>query len=501
MKAKYLWVAALFILVFIGCDDTTGTLGMGVLPESDIITVDTISFSVRTESTTPPKDDEGRDRGVYAKTVKGYVGRFTDTENGFGYYEGSFLTELNCIDDLEFPKPYDAVTNRTQLNMAGDLEEAFVGARVNLEYYDFFGDSMNLMKIGIYELEEKLEKNHYTNIDPSLYTNPSRFLGSKTFTAIDQSDDSQNASSSNPFSITIPIPDHIGKNIIQQNWDHPEYFEESKTFIDNVFKGLHVKNEVGDGTVLYINQAHLQVLFNSFVVDSVGDIIQKTDESGDSLRVYHRYFSSTMEVNQANEIKISDEVKQKAEEKEHTYLKSPAGIWTRGILPIAEFARKLDLEKDTINAVKLTFTGYHHEATNQFSMSAPKTVLLIREKEVTEFFEDNKIPNNTTSYVTSINSNEYTFTNITRLITSCIKEMEEDKKEKEDKGETWDEQAWLEENAIVIIPVTVNTDSSSGSITNVQHDLTPAFIRLKGGDPASGGSLLNLQVVYTTFNQ
>ena len=98
MKVKFLGALLLTAtLTFFGCDDNTGTLGIGMLPGSDGISALTTEFPVTTRSVVADS--------VFAKTSTGYVGRFTDPL--FGYYEASFLTELNCIDNFKFPEKYD----------------------------------------------------------------------------------------------------------------------------------------------------------------------------------------------------------------------------------------------------------------------------------------------------------------------------------------------------------------------------------------------------------
>jgi hypothetical protein len=488
MKAKYLWIV-LITLVFFGCDDNTGGLGLGMLPESDGIDVKTKTFDVITESVAFDS--------VFAKTDIGYVGRFTDYEHEFGEYEGSFLTELNCVDSLTFPQPYDPETNRDSLNnMVGDIEKSFELARIVLGYYSFFGDSLSPMRVSIYELEDSLKRNHYTNSEvPGI----KKLIGRKSFSAVDLADSTRHETN-HLHQVSIPIDGEVGKRIIQENWDNLETFKDSETF-RKFFKGLYITSDMGDGTVLYIQHVQLDVVYRSFQLDSVGDIKQKQDGS-DSTYLAYRSFASTMEVIQSNRIRISDEViKAKAAEDSYTYLKSPAGIYTKAILPIGDFINKddINLEQDTINAVKLVFDAYHHDIINEYSMSPPTSVLLIQNKEYREFFEKNMIPNNTTSYIAYYSNNQYTFTNIMRLVTSLAKELEEAKK----KDASLNEDKWLEENAAVaIIPVSLGTQTDSSgnvTITNVQHDLKPAYVKLKGGK--NGENKLKLQVVYSRFNQ
>ena len=92
MKVKLLGALLGASLFFGACDDTTNTLGMGMLPGSDAVVAHTTTFDVTTQSVEAD--------AVYAKTSIGYVGKFTDPD--FGDYTASFLTELNCTEDFKF---------------------------------------------------------------------------------------------------------------------------------------------------------------------------------------------------------------------------------------------------------------------------------------------------------------------------------------------------------------------------------------------------------------
>ena len=102
---------------------------------------------------------------VYAKTSTGYVGKFTDpAPEGFGSYEASFLTELNCTDDFKFPAVYDP--EKHVGTMAGDT---VVSAQLTIYYSSWFGDSLNPCRMSVYELDKRLENKHYTDINPKEY--------------------------------------------------------------------------------------------------------------------------------------------------------------------------------------------------------------------------------------------------------------------------------------------------------------------------------------------
>ncbi|MDL2213414.1 DUF4270 domain-containing protein [Bacteroides sp. OttesenSCG-928-E20] len=493
MKANYLWTLLLGI-IFIGCDDNTGSLGLDMLPGSDKLVVKTKTYKLETRSTLSGP--------VYAKTNKGYIGKFTDPD--FGFYETGFLTQLNCTENFKFPEPYDPLTETGE--MAGDtIFDVFL----QLSYQYYFGDSLNACRMSVYELNKVLDKKkaHYTDINPEDYYSPEDLIGRKAYTAVDWShSDSIRSLDTYTNAVTFTLPKEFGNKILRLNREHPEYFKNSDAFIENVFKGIYAKSDYGDGTILYIDQAELMVRYAYHLKDDDGKILKKTDGT-DSIGISGRSFASTKEVIQANKFTNSDKLKEKTEsdeEQKWTYIKSPAGIFTQASLPIQQIYD--ELHADTLNSVKLAFTGYlqkeHDKVNDLFKMSAPANVLLIREKDVETFFETNSLYDNITSYLTQYDTNnQYVFSNITRLINYCIAEKEA---VREEEGKDWtaaEWAAWEKENkwnSVVLVPVLVNKDSSNATVS-IQHDMRPEYVKLKGGDAQKGGDELELEVHYTEF--
>ena len=50
MNVRFLGILLLAVLTFFGCDDTTGTLGLDMLPGNDNVTVKTKTYKVNTKS-------------------------------------------------------------------------------------------------------------------------------------------------------------------------------------------------------------------------------------------------------------------------------------------------------------------------------------------------------------------------------------------------------------------------------------------------------------------
>ena len=100
-------------------------------------------------------------------------------------------------------------------------------------------------------------------------------------------------------------------------------------------------------------------------------------------------------------------------------------------------------------------------------------------------------------------TNQYTFNNIARLVTTCIQGKDAAmKKAKEEAGDKWNQEEWEKAwRTVYLIPVSVTYDKSSCSshtMTGIQNDLQAGYAMLKGGPQ---GEALKLEVTYTRFNK
>lgn len=516
MKLKYIASALVAATVLFSCDEETGQLGMSMLnPDLDYMSAHTLSFDVETQSV-----EAGP---VFAKTNIGYIGRYTDPE--FGYFESGFLTALNSTESFTLPEVYhetewDDQGNPTKASgiMSGDSVTA-----VNLVvYYDeWFGDSLNACRMSAYELNKALDYNHrYTNLDPKDYYDESGLLGRVAYSAYDASipdsvrnaTDSYGSSTYTPYvAFKLPNKEFGEKRILQPYREHPEYFQGGDNFINNVFKGVYLTTDQGDGTILYVRGVQLQMQFHFFYVnDSTGVKLKKHDGTDSTYYSTNTLFASTKEVTQINRFYNAEEkIQKKLQETGCTYLKSPAGIFTQATLPYDEISSQL--ANDTLNGARLTFTNYRQESKYDFSMSVPNEVLLVRAKDYIKFFENNEVPDNITSYVATHNesgTNQYTFGNIARLVSYCINEKQQARAAA---GDSWNEEQWMAENQwdkVYLIPVVVTTDDTSQTtrIINIQHDLEPGYAKLYGGPERESGAdsklknPLKLEVTYTSFS-
>lgn len=517
MKWKYIGALLAAVAVFASCDEDTGSLGLDMLPDSDAMSAHTVSFNVMTESIIADS--------VFAKTSTGYIGRYTDPD--FGYFESGFLTALASTENFSLPEVYretewDAEGNATKAT-GMMMEDKVTDVQLVLYYNDWFGDSLNACRMTAYELNTALDYDkRYTKFDPADYYDPADRLGSVAYTAYDTTvpDSVRNATDSNGDATYYPSiifkldKDDFQKRILERYRENPELFRGPDALVKNdILKGFYFTTDQGDGTILYIDRVDLWMQFQFYHTnDSTGVKLKKKDGTDSTYYSMQPVFSSTKEVAQVNNfIQVNNftqmnKLADKANEKEWTYLKSPAGIFTQATLPYDEIYSQL--ANDTLNAARLTFTNYRQEDTHDFSMDIPSQVLLVRKQDYFKFFENNDLPDDVTSFVTTHNSkgvNQYTFGNIARLVTTCINEKKQSLASSGLSEAEW-EAAHPDWDKVLLIPVVVTYDTSNKNVVRIigiQHDLKPGYVKLKGGpEQDASGELKNplkLEVTYTHF--
>ena len=458
--------------IFCGCDDNTGYIGNTIVPGKDLI-------ETRTDICNATSKTIMVDNAILANTSNVYLGQYTDQESGT-IFNSSFITQFACSEDFIFPE-----------KVIGNCAKY---ATLRLYFDEYFGDSLNTMKCEIYELDNTLVegKPYYTNIIPEeFYDEDKEPLTTKTFNVIDFTKHDTILNGDYTRHIEIPLPNSLGDRFINKFYETDSngdsigrtYFANSEAFINNIFKGIYVKCSHGDGTVIKIYRARLDIGFERYIESSTGKL--------DSVQALSAPFYSTKEVLQANKFDNKG-LEKLRDEKEHTYIKTPAGLFTEVILPVKELIEKDLIDKDDliINSAKIIFTRYNENSGN--ANTPPSTLLMVRKSEMNSFFLKNKLTDGETSFLTSFNSsnNQYTFSNIANLLRICYDEYTEGPKydtDWENKNPDW--------ASVVLIPVNV-TEDSNGYVVKITHDTDIKSIKLRGGDSYQ----IPIEIISSKFN-
>lgn len=462
MKVNILGILFL-IITCTACDDTTSTLGQEVMPEGDRVEIKVAEYGVHTKSIMA--------ESLLAKTTTAYLGKYTDPYSQT-IFETDFMAQFNCLEDFEFPDK--GIMKKEE---DGTIKAKLVELR--LYYTTYFGDSLNPQTVEVYPLTKRLsaDETYYTDINPEEFIAQSPTpIAIKSYTAVDQTvKDSIRWTSSYYPNLRVILPEDYGTMMINKFYEDKSNYSNAEAFIENVCKGFYFKCTQGDGTVLNIDQAHLNVYFDYYIKSYNG----KTD----SLVTGVAQFSATPEVIQTNRFKTENLEKLLTDE-ECTYLQTPAGIFTEITLPIDELSMN-----DTINSAQLILTKYNHFNNEKYQMNTPQTLLMVPKSDMYKFFENNQVPDNKSYFYTTFSSsyNQYDFSNIAYWINTL-----RSKKRNDPTGYNKDEN-W---NKVVLIPVTMVTQAINNQtvIVNVRHDLQMNFAKLKGNKDQ-----LQLKVIYSKF--
>lgn len=477
MKLKFL-VALGIAATLYSCDDETTGIGQFVA-DADMIPAKADSYTIETESYLLDS--------VYSRSSTAYLGKFTDED--YGTFSSDFLVQINCPENFILPDRIEEITT----------------AKLGLYYTSYFGDSLASIRVQIDPLTKAIKDDgtnkalYYSNLDPTEYYDKNATpLAIKDYSAYDRTipDSVRNEDGYYP-NVAIDLGDEFCKNFLEKyNYTetvngktiHP-YFKDSESFINNVLKGFYVHTISGEGSILYISDIYLHLTIAYWT---------KTEADKDTLVHTIVPMSSTKEVFMSTRFRNSGMTELVSDPK-CTYLKTPAGLCTEVTLPIEEMYQAH--KNDTLNSISVSFQKLKDQSNSPFKMGTPSNLLMVRKGEMKDFFENNKVYDNKTTFIATYSSttNSYDFSKLNRLISYIFSEI----RPEIEKGETeWNK--WKSEhqdyNKLLLVPVTTESDSQ-GNIIGVENDLNVNSAMLMGGKDLNNSSdesqRIRMSIIYT----
>ena len=455
-----LFISILIVLItsiaLTSCDDETGSLGINTMPSTDQSRTSQAVYSVLTRSVAADS--------LAAFTSDCYLGRVTDPETN-STTTANFIAQFATLENDDLPPLY-TMHKEDGLVVADSVV-------LNLYIKSYYGDSVNSMKLGVYELDSANVlpegENLYTNVNPEDYvsTKVDAIRKETSFAVADfDIDDTIRYASNYSKNIRIVLPADYGSKILRLYYEHPEYFKNSYSLIHHVMPGFYFKILGGNGTMVNIDISTLTIFFRY--------------TSNDTTAVGIKRVAATSEVIQCNYFENRN-LQPLLEAEEYTFVKSPVAIFTEIELPVDSIY--LNHTNDSINSAKLVMQRYNNEENSGYALPMPSKLLMVRKTELHKFFEQRQVPDNKTSFISDFSTtyNSYTFSNIANLISYLHKNRDADDPD------------W---NKVILLPVTTNSNSF-GSVIAVNNDLSLASVKLVGGP----SNPISISVVYSSFNQ
>ncbi len=479
MKKIFVFLAlAVSMALITSCDDTTDTIGGSLIPDNDKLVVSTDSFDV--SSKTIPAGN------VIPRTSTGYLGKMTDAETNT-QVTANFMTQFHVLDNYQMTVA-DSITSRdASKNIIADSCE------IRLFYKGSYGDSLAQMKLTAYELNKPVEEGitYRSNFDP-IANNYVRTNGgiavNRSYTLTDLTEpDSVRKTSNYVKNINIKLNDqytdkegvvynNFGTYLMRKYQSNPTAFRNSYHFLHEICPGFYFKITDGEGSMAKIEQAQINIYYRAKKGTSEKETFTKLVGTEEVLQLTN--FSN-------DQAKLQDLIKETG----HTYLKTPAGLFTQLTLPITDILT--GHENDTINSAKIEVKRVNNNASSTYNFGIPQNVLMLPADSVETFFAKTRLNDNKTSFLASYNTtkNSYIFNNISGLISFF-------KQAKSPRSENW--------GKVVLVPVELQTTSTGSgasqktTVNMISNQMGLSSTKLLGNTSAGNG--LRITVVYSKFN-
>lgn len=449
------------------CDDNLTEVGTTIQPPGDLITVYTDTFQMKASTV--------RLDSVFAKTSVCLLGEMYDPV--YGNIKADILCQFYCEEGFEFAKtPHEGKIDSVELMIIYPNN-----SRGGLNVY---GDTVTPMQVSVYPVNKPLKRNFYTNEHPENYCDMKNPLGAATYTAYDfsisdsvrQATDSDGNPIFSPY-INVRLSTELGQKFYDESVNNPSTFASQEAF-NEFFPGVYITNTYGSGNLIKTQGENIwmRIFYDYALQDSAGN---------DSLAHAVQWFNVSKEVIQVNRFKNSNIDQLLEDNPTHAYVKSPAGVCTKLVLPTTQIAKEVDINDRYINGFNLDLK-YLPEDEWDYAYAPPSHLLLLPEDSVVTFFEKGSVENNQTSYVSFMyyvsSSDSYTSSAATGIgynsstrtysfgnISTLLKKHIENSPDKD--------------LNLLVIPVTRTSASSNGAYytSDIQHsfDLSGAKIRIE----------------------
>ena len=369
MKIKSIFASALALatITFSACNDDESTIGSSLAEDTITITVDS-TFTVTGHSVA--------NSAVQSRTLLQLLGRIDAA--GFGSLSSDVVTQFMPSLSLD--------TTGVTVNSIDSLK-----LMMAVYHGNFVGDSITPMGIDIYRLNRNLPSPIYSNFDPEGYFDPADKLASTVYNAstLGESDSLKNASY---HTLAVKLPRELAQEFFTAYKTNPTNFASPSAFINNVFKGIYIRNSYGSGRLTLVSSTLMRAYYHRTI---------KKDDGTDSIQsAMANYFAVTPEIITNNNIglELAPAVTAMIDNGESLVV-SPTGYDIEFTFPVKDIIASYRANKGNASAVNsLTFSIPADSVSNEFGFGPAPSMLMVLKSKKDEFFANNSLTDNLTSF-------------------------------------------------------------------------------------------------------
>lgn len=374
MKLKSILASAFIAVVALAsCDDNDSPIGSSIVEDRITINVDS-NFVIDGHSV--------QNSAVQSRTLLQLLGRIDAA--GFGSLSSDVVTQFMPSSSLD---------------TAGVTVNSIDSLKLMMAVYhgNFVGDSITPMGIEIYRLNRKLPSPIYSDFDPTGYYDPSQKLATAIYNAstLGESDSLKNA---NYHTLSVKLPKELAQEFFTAYKTNPSNFASPSAFINNVFKGLYIRNSYGSGRLTLVSSTLMRAYYRRTI---------KKEDGTDSIQsAMANYFAVTPEIITNNNIglNLAPTVTSMINNGERIIV-SPTGYDVEITLPVKDIIASYRANKGNESAINtLTLSIPADSVPNEFGFGPAPNMLMVLKSKKAEFFQNNSLPDNTTSFTAAYDS-------------------------------------------------------------------------------------------------
>lgn len=361
------------LLAATSCTDTTKEIGSTLIQEESQVVIHN-EFKV-TGHTTPNQRIESR-------TIVQLLGNIS--AKGYGNFTSDFVCQFMPASKL--------VTNGVTVNEIDSLK--LILAYPNGGYV---GDSIAPMGLEVFLLDKQLPTPIFSTLNPEDYCNLSEGpIASKIYVGNAQGEN-DSIRALNYREIKIDLPLQMARELFNLYVEDPSAYAFPANFAKH-FPGIYVRNSFGSGRVTQIQRTNMVMYYHTVTTDSEGKEVINRFEGN--------YFAVTPEVISNNNISFTiDPTLQAAINNGENIIVAPVGKDIELTFPISDVIDYYVANRGPLSVVNTLSMEIPAEiVANDYGINPPASLLLVLSDKKEEFFLNNSLTDDKTSFLANYNS-------------------------------------------------------------------------------------------------
>lgn len=346
------------------------------------------------------------EKAVDSRSTTNLLGRISVPE--YGDLRCSFVSRMMSATSLSMPDSAQVDSMKLVLSVPrGQLT----------------GDSLAPQQLRAFQLSKSLPLDINNTFDPTGYYDPANPIGSRSYTlsALGMSDSIYQKL--NYINIEIPMSKEMALKTAEAYRNSPEIFQWPQTF-EQYFHGIYVEPSFGRGCVANITDANF-LLFYSYktMVSSTDDDGKPVDKEETKVGTAGLFQSSPIVLNSNNISYTPSPYLQDLASSGEAIVTAPGGYRVRLTFPAKELIDIYRQSQSRLSVVSgLSFSVPVDVIENDYGLTPPPYMLMVKTSKLNEFFAKNSLPDNKESFYATYSaaSGKYSFSSMRQYIINLI---------------------------------------------------------------------------------